>query len=48
MKCRICYSNNLTKFLDLGSTPPADDFLVAGRPILEAKDPVMAAEKMLM
>ena len=31
MKCRICYSNNLTKFLDLGSTPPADDFLVAGR-----------------
>lgn len=27
MFCRICHSSNLTKFLDLGFTPPADDFL---------------------
>jgi len=27
MQCRICYSNDLTKFLDLGFTPPADGFL---------------------
>lgn len=27
MNCRICHSKNLTKFLDLGFTPPADDFL---------------------
>jgi len=25
--CRMCKSNNLTKFLDLGFTPPADRFL---------------------
>ena len=27
MRCRICQSKNLTKFLNLGFTPPADDFL---------------------
>ena len=27
MRCRICHSKSLTKFLDLGFTPPADDFL---------------------
>ncbi len=27
MKCRICYSENLTKFLDLGHQPLADAFL---------------------
>lgn len=27
MQCRICHGNNLTKFLDLGFTPPADGFL---------------------
>ena len=27
MNCRICRSDNLRKYLDLGSTPPADDFL---------------------
>ena len=27
MICRICRGRNLTKFLDLGFTPPADDFL---------------------
>ena len=27
MICRICNSSKLTKFLDLGFTPPADDFL---------------------
>lgn len=29
--CRICRSANLTKFLDLGFTPPADDFLTPSR-----------------
>lgn len=27
MTCRVCRSSELTKFLDLGFTPPADDFL---------------------
>ena len=27
MQCRVCHSKDLTKFLDLGFTPPADDFL---------------------
>lgn len=27
MSCRLCSSNNLYKFLDLGFTPPADSFL---------------------
>ena len=27
MKCRICHSENLTKFLDLGYHPPSDAFL---------------------
>ncbi len=27
MTCRICHGNQLTRFLDLGFTPPADDFL---------------------
>ncbi|GAG12874.1 unnamed protein product, partial [marine sediment metagenome] len=27
MICRMCKSNNLTQFLDLGFTPPADQFL---------------------
>jgi 2-polyprenyl-3-methyl-5-hydroxy-6-metoxy-1,4-benzoquinol methylase len=27
MNCRICHSDQLTRFLDLGFTPPADDFL---------------------
>ena len=26
-RCRICGSNNLFEFLDLGFTPPADQFL---------------------
>lgn len=28
MHCRICQGSNLIKFLDLGFTPPADNFLV--------------------
>ena len=31
MVCRICHSSKLTKFLDLGFTPPADDFLLPER-----------------
>lgn len=31
MICRICHSSDLTKFLDLGFTPPADAFLVPER-----------------
>lgn len=31
MRCRICHSKSLTKFLDLGFTPPADDFLSSER-----------------
>lgn len=31
MRCRICLSDKLTKFLDLGFTPPADDFLLPCR-----------------
>jgi len=31
MSCRICRSDNLIKYLDLGSTPPADDFLTTSR-----------------
>lgn len=31
MICRICHSPDLTKFLDLGFTPPADAFLVPER-----------------
>lgn len=31
MRCRICQSKDLTKFLDLGFTPPADDFLFPER-----------------
>jgi len=31
MRCRICSSDKLTKFLDLGFTPPADDFLLPPR-----------------
>ena len=27
MNCRICKKSNLSRFLDLGFTPPADDFL---------------------
>lgn len=27
MKCRLCDSENLTRFLDLGQTPPSDAFL---------------------
>ena len=26
MKCRMCEGQNLFEFLDLGSTPPADEF----------------------
>ena len=31
MRCRICHSKSLTKFLDLEFTPPADDFLSSER-----------------
>lgn len=31
MRCRTCHSKSLTKFLDLGFTPPADDFLSSER-----------------
>lgn len=31
MICRICHSSDLTKFLDLGFTPPADDFIAPER-----------------
>ncbi|MFC1786459.1 class I SAM-dependent methyltransferase [Halobacteriota archaeon] len=31
MQCRICHSKSLTKFLDLGHTPTADDFLSPNR-----------------
>ena len=31
MRCRICHSEELIKFLDLGFTPPADDFLSVDR-----------------
>lgn len=31
MRCRICHSKNLIRFLDLGFTPPADDFLLPER-----------------
>lgn len=31
MNCRICNSSDLTMFLDLGFTPPADDFLSSSR-----------------
>jgi len=31
MRCRICHSESLTKFLDLGFTPLADDFLSPDR-----------------
>jgi len=31
MNCRLCNSGDLTRFLDLGHTPPADDFLVEDR-----------------
>jgi SAM-dependent methyltransferase len=30
-KCRMCSSKNLKKFLDLGSSPPSDDFLEKGQ-----------------
>jgi SAM-dependent methyltransferase len=31
MKCRICKKDSFYKYLDLGQTPPADDFLVESR-----------------
>lgn len=31
IRCRICLEKRLTKFLDLGLTPPADDFLLTER-----------------
>ena len=31
LKCRLCGGRNLSQFLDLGHTPPADDFLVEKR-----------------
>jgi SAM-dependent methyltransferase len=31
MQCRVCRGNELTRFLDLGFTPPADDFLTVAR-----------------
>ena len=27
MKCRLCKSNKLTEFLDLGHHPPSDQFI---------------------
>ena len=30
-RCRLCESPDLTKFLDLGFTPPADDFISESR-----------------
>jgi len=31
MKCRMCESQRLFEFLDLGSTPPADEFRTGRR-----------------
>ena len=31
LKCRLCDCDKLTRFLDLGHTPPADDFLTEER-----------------